>query len=176
MTGDAAPPRKLVAMQYGDHSWIVGLGGRSELNGRHVVLRKWQQEAQRWRCEPVGWSFERPMISVRAKNLANEPPPKAAPKAPAPSADAAVKLIKLVEREGELRGLAQLSPEARLRHLLCQRELLKVQSDILSHRNDQSLFVQASQKLHDHERDVESAQARWQAAGGLPVDIWETEE
>ena len=84
--------------------------------------------------------------------------------------------MKLVEREGQLRASAHLSPEARLRHLLCQRDLFKVQADILSHRDDQSLATQAREKLEVHERDLAPVLHRWQAAGGSPVDVWEDEE
>lgn len=173
MTG-AKEERKLVAMQYGDHSWMQGLAARPELNGRHVVLRKWLQEEQRWRCEPVGWSFERPMISVRPKNLSSEPPPP--PKASTPTPDVAFQLMKLVEREGHLRASAHLSPAARLRHLSCQGQLLKVQAEILSHRDDKSLAAEALQRLEVHERDAGPALKRWKEAGGLPLDIWQNDE
>lgn len=162
----------MMAMQFGDNSWIRGLSGRPDLNGKHVVLREWRQDSQRWRCEPVGWKFDTKLISIRAKNLHNEPPPKAS----GPSPGVAAQLIRLVEREGELRLLANHSQEARLRHLLCQRELLRVQAAILSHREDSSLAAEAVNKLQAHERDLEPVQARWQAAGGAPVDIWETED
>lgn len=163
-------------MQFGDHSWISGLSSRPELNGKHVVLREWQQEAQRWRCEPIGWSFEKEMVSLRPKNLSNEPPPAPPPKTTSASPDSAFKLMALVEREGQLRLCAHLSPEARLRHLLCQRDLFKVQADILSHRDDKSLSKQACEKLDAHEKDLAPVLHRWQAAGGSPVDVWEDDE
>lgn len=173
---DTKGQQRLLAMQCNDNSWIRGLIGRPELNGRHVLLHEWKQDEQRWRCKPVGWSFEHEFVSVRARNLHNEPPPKTAPKGSAPSAGTAVELMKLVEREGLLRSAAHLSPAARLKHLLCQQALLKVQMDILSHRENKALFMQAREMLQTHEKDLAPVLARWEASGCEAVDFWVDEE
>ncbi len=167
----AAPRGRYIAMQFGDNSWIRGLIGRPELNGKRVVLREWKQEEQRWRCEPVGWRFEQEFVSVKAKNLHNEPPPKQSV-SPPPSPDLAVNLVRLVEREGQLRTSASHGLECRLKHLLCMRELLGVQQKILECRHDKTLAQEANEKLQAHERELEAAQASWRAAGGMPLDFW----
>ena len=176
---DVSKRRSLTAQQFGDHSWLCGLSKRPELNGRHVILREWLQKDQRWSCEPVGWSSQNGMVSIRPKNLSNEPPPptsKPTPPASSPTAVSAIKLMELVEREGQLRASAHVSPEARLRHLLCQRDLLAIQAEILSHRSDTALAMQARSQLEKHERDLLPVLRRWQAAGGEPVDVWEDDE
>lgn len=176
MRGDKKEPRRFFAMQCNDNSWIHGLASRPELNGRHVLLHKWLQEEQRWRCKPVGWAFEHEFISIRAKNLSNEPPTNASPNRSAPSTGTAVQLMKLVEREGLLRSAAHLSPAARLKHLLCQKAVLQVQREILSHRENKALFMQAHQRLETHERDLAPVLARWEESGCAAVDFWEEDE
>ena len=65
----------MLAMKFGDHCWLKGLEKRPELNGSRVVLNKWLDEAQRWRCKPRGWSFDEEFLCVRPRNLSNEPVP-----------------------------------------------------------------------------------------------------
>ena len=173
----AESQRRYVAMQFGDNSWIRGLTSRPELNGKHVVLREWKQEEQRWRCEPVGWKFEREFVSVRAKNLHNEPPPKQPPQPPqhptSPvSAALAAKLVCLVEREGNLRQAKVQGLEEQLKLLLCQRELLEIQKQILECREDGALAQEAEKKLEMHSHKMEAAFAAWKVEGGGDVDFW----
>ena len=62
----------------GDDCWLVGLKGRPEINGRHVILDKWVEEKQRWRCRPIHWAFNAPgrnsPIGVKPDNLTKTPP------------------------------------------------------------------------------------------------------
>ena len=80
MAGDGAseavpPPRTILAMQFGDHCWLRGLQSRPELNGHRVMLDKWLDDKQRWRCKPQNWTFDEEHISVKPKNLSKDPEP-----------------------------------------------------------------------------------------------------
>jgi hypothetical protein len=68
--------RPLIAMRYGDHSWLHGLEKRPDLNGHRVTLREWHEERQRWQCEPVGWTHTEPYVAVRPKHLSANPVPR----------------------------------------------------------------------------------------------------
>lgn len=68
--------RTVIAMQYGDNCWLKGLQSKPELNGLRVVLEKWVDDRQRWKCKPVGWKHEEPFIAVKPKNLSKDPVPR----------------------------------------------------------------------------------------------------
>jgi len=63
-------------MKFGDHCWLKGLQGRPELNGQRVMLHKWLDAQQRWNCLPKGWECAEDFVSVRPRNLSNEPVPR----------------------------------------------------------------------------------------------------
>ena len=58
----------------GDECWLTDLESKSELNGRHVLLKRWVEEKQRWRCAPVGWEHTQPFLAVKTENLSEDPP------------------------------------------------------------------------------------------------------
>jgi hypothetical protein len=164
----AAPGgRKLVAMRFGDHCWLKGLTARPTLNGKHVVLRQWHDDRQRWECEPEGWTtHDGKTLAVRPANLDSEPPTCTE------SAESRLALGKrleeLMQREGELRQEKE-NKDARgeppaytvttdLKYHLCAKELAEVQLDLLCKADgvNPSFLKEAEDKVHEQDAHVQS--------------------
>ena len=181
-------------MRYGDHAWIKNLESNNDLNGRHVMLTEWVDERQRWRCQPVGWTFAGGDVCVRPRNLANEPPQRPPSNTSTPEAAsanqqrtvAAARLVSLMNREGELRSGALLLPGTRehLRHKLCQHELLQAQLTLFQARSDRSaplvaqdqLIARAQQRVSEHDAELHPLVEAWKLSHASLPDIWGEED
>lgn len=162
----AGGSRRMIAMRFGDHCWLKGLTARPSLNGKHVVLRQWHDERQRWECEPEGWTtHDGKTLAVRPANLASEPPTRTE------SNDSRLALGKrleeLMQREGELRQEKE-NKDARgeppayavmtdLKYHLCAKELAEVQLDLLIKADgvNPSFLQEAEDKVREQDAHVQ---------------------
>jgi hypothetical protein len=178
---------RMFAMKYGDNCWITNLKTSAHLNGRHVSLYEWVEDAQRWKCLPVGWKSKEAYIGLRPRNLANEPPAvqqeqpreqhQEACMYSLPANEIASQLSRLMEKEGELRARATISnPAGRLRLVMCQRELLSAQRALFAMRGEAQLIQQVQLKIAEVDEELAVKQAAWDAAGNEAVGIWDDED
>lgn len=170
---------RMFAMKYGDNCWIRNLKTSPHLNGRHVSLYEWVEDAQRWKCLPVGWKSREAYIGLRPRNLANEPP--AVQQEPCmhslPANEMASQLSRLMEKEGELRARATVSnPAGQLRLVMCQRELLSAQRALFAMRGEAQLIQQVQLKIAEVDGELAVKQAAWDAVGNEAIGIWDEED
>lgn len=168
----------MIAMRFGDNAWIKGVQSDPSLNGKRVTLHTWQDEAQRWRCKPVNWTFSQPFISLRPRNLSGEPPaplPAASPAADGRGMYAAARLVSLMEREEQLRKRIRQSDRAStLRYQLCQLKLLEIQRELFGQQEGRNeLYDKAQAQLLKQAAEVERLIKEWQQTGRAVPDIWD---
>ena len=183
-------------MKWGDHCWLKGLQGASELNGKHVRLEEWVDDKQRWKCTPVGWSYSEEFVGVKPKNLSNEPhadnnkassSTSSASSASSASSTNGPELVAslelLMKRGGELRGdiiklfnskaASDASLEASLRLGLCQTNLLEVQLEILLKGGSKEQIKDAKSKLNQSRNETAVQLKQWRLLGYNVPDYME---
>lgn len=165
----------MITMRYGDCAWIKGLKNNTSLNGKRVTLQDWRDDAQRWRCVPVDWKHSHSHISVRPRNLCNEPPTSDAGTAGTAGTYTAARLMSLMNREQELS--ARVSPTNVLRHKMCKLKLLEVQMQLFEQQHDrQDLAERARELLLAHASLVAKATGDWLEGGHALPDFWDDGE